>query len=322
MTTTATTTRPVAVYTDVVDTDPEPGIALLERSGIDVRVLNTADPVAIAQHAGDADALLIGYSPVQAGLLNQLPQLQVIATQSVGVDMIDMPACRQRGIAVCQVPGAATEEVAMHAVAMTLAMVRGLPMLDRQVRVGVWDGTSERLHRPSRLTVGVLGLGRIGRAYAQYMQPIAGRVVGYDPVAAARAAAPAGVDQLDLDDVLRASDVVSLHLPLTEDSSRLLSRDKLALLPDGAFVVNVARGQLIDAEALLELVDTGRLGGAALDVLPVEPPPAGDRLINHPRVLTTPHAAYLSASSAADYVVGQAQNVIDFFAGKPANVVG
>lgn len=311
-------TRPLAVYTDTVDTDPRPGIELLENAGFDVRVAGSADPAVIAHLAADADALLIGYSKVDRELFESLGNLKIVATQSVGVDMVDTAVAAERGIWVTNVPAAATEEVASHAFAMTLALLRGLPFLDRDVRAGIWDGTRQDLRRPSETTVGVLGLGRIGRHFAGLVKPVVGRVVGYDPFQSA----PEGIDQLELDEVLRTADVVSLHVPLATDTVQLLDRDRLKVLRQGAFIVNVSRGGLIDHESLLELLDSGHIGGAALDVFPQEPPLPGDRLIDHPRILLSPHAAYLSAASARDYVLQQAQNVVQWqLGGRPMSAV-
>ncbi|MET3952889.1 C-terminal binding protein [Arthrobacter sp. UYEF36] len=303
-------TRPVAVYTDLVETDPQPGIDELEAAGFEVRVADSVDPEVITALASDADALLIGYSPIDRTLISRLGNLKIIATQSVGFDMVDAQAAAEQGIWLANVPGAATEEVATHAFAMAMAMLRGLPFLDRAVRSGVWDGTRERLRRPSEVTVGVLGLGRIGSRFAALARPVVGRVVGYDPFQAG----PDDIERLDLNEILEVSEVVSLHLPLTQGTQRILDGPRLALLPDGAFIINVSRGGLIDHDALLEMLDTGRLGGAGLDVLPHEPPRPQDRILGHPRVLLSPHAAYLSAATQRDYVLHQARNVIRWHA--------
>jgi D-3-phosphoglycerate dehydrogenase len=309
---------PVAVYTDVVDTDPGPGAALLERAGFTVRFARSPAPDDIAAAAADADALLLGYARVDRPLLDALPGVGLVATQSAGYDMVDLDACRERGVWVANVPGAATEEVASHALAMTLALLRGLPRLDRDVRAGVWDGTRHDLRRLSDVTVGVVGLGRIGRRYAGFVRPLAGRVVGHDPAAAP----PDGVEPLDLDALLACSDVVSLHLPLTEGTRGLLDARRLGLMLEGASLVNVSRAGLVDHGALLRCLDGGRLSGAALDVLPREPPEPDDPLVRHPRVLVTPHAAYLSAASTRDYVLEQARNVVEWHArGRPVSAV-
>ncbi|WP_340538135.1 C-terminal binding protein [Nocardioides sp. GXZ039] len=307
---------PVAVYADVVDLDPAPGVRLLEESGFEVRVLDSADPDAIVSGAHDAAALLIGYAPVTASMLDRLGSLQIVATQSVGIDSVDLDACRRLGIAVSNVPGAATEEVASHALAMSLALVRGLPFLDRAVADGVWDGTREQLLRLSEITVGVIGLGRIGARYARMIGPLVGRVVGYEPYGTA----PDGVEQVELDELLDVSDLVSLHLPSTPDTQGLLDAGRLSRLRRGAMLVNASRGDLIDTAALLRALDDGVLSGAALDVLPHEPPARDDPLVRHPRTLVTPHAAYLSPASARDYVLHQAQSVLAHFAGTGTNL--
>jgi D-3-phosphoglycerate dehydrogenase len=312
---------PLAVYSDVVEVDPAPGVALLEAAGLEVRVIGSADPAVIAREAAGAEALLIGYTRVDAALIAALPRLRLVATQSVGFDMVDVEAARERGIWVSNVPGAATEEVAVHAYAMGLSLLRGLPFHDRAVRAGSWQGDAEPLRRPSDVTLGILGLGRIGRRVGALGRGVYGRVIGYDPLLDA-AAWPAEVEREELGAVLEQSDVVSLHLPLSDATERLLDAAALERMRRGAFVVNVSRGALIDARALLDALDSGRLGGAALDVLETEPPDPADPLPRHPRVLVTPHAAYYSDRAAAAYVVDQARNVIAWHeSGRPRDPV-
>ncbi|WP_235018315.1 C-terminal binding protein [Thermomonospora echinospora] len=291
---------------------------LLEQAGFTVRFARTSAPADIVTAAEDADALLLGYAKVDRSLLDALPAVRIVATQSVGYDMVDLDACRERGIWVTNVPGAATEEVASHALAMTLALLRGLPQLDRDVRAGVWDGTRHELRRLSEVTVGVVGLGRIGRRYADYVRPLVGRVVGHDPVVTT----VHGVESLELDELLACSDVVSLHLPLTDATRGLLDSRRLGLMRKGASIVNVSRAGLVDHRGLLQCLEEGRVSGAALDVLPQEPPEPNDPLVEHPRVLVTPHAAYLSAASSLDYVLEQARNVAEWrVQGRPISVV-
>lgn len=303
------TALPLAVYADVVDTDPEPGIRALIDAGWQVEVIGSADPEVVAVRGAEAEALLIGYLPVTAELLDRMPRLRVVATQSVGVDMVDLDACAERGIAVSNVPASATEEVATHALAMALALVRELPAFDRATKSGEWDAAAvPGLARPSSLRVGVLGLGRIGRRFAGLAGGVFGSVCGYDPMGIE----VDGADSLSLEEVLRTSDVVSLHLPLTPETHHLLDAERLAMLPAGARLINVSRGALVDADALVAALEARRIGAAALDVFAVEPPEVTDPLLNHPRVLATPHAAFLSPESARDYVLHQAENVIAF----------
>jgi D-3-phosphoglycerate dehydrogenase len=302
-------TAPLAVYADVVETDPAPGVRLLERSGFAVRVLGTDDPARIRREAADAVALLIGYARVDADLLAGLPRLGIVATQSAGFDMVDVDAARARGVWVSNVPGAATEEVAVHALAMGLSLLRGLPFLDRAVRAGRWNAAEVPLWRPSAATLGIVGLGRIGRRVGALARGIYGRVVGHDPLVDATAW-PAGVERLALDDVLATAHVLSLHVPHTAATHHLIDAPALARMRPGALLVNVSRGALVDAGALRAALDSGQLGGAALDVLEREPPGPADPLPRHPRVLVTPHAAYYSDQAASAYVLEQARNVV------------
>lgn len=312
-------TRPIAVYSDIVGTDPAPGISALQSAGWEVRVAGSEHPAAVAAVGAEAQALLIGYSPVGVEMLKALPELRIVATQSVGTDMVDVAACAARGIAVSNVPASATEEVATHALAMALSLVRGLPHFDRSTKRGDWSVNSTvSPSRPSALTVGVLGLGRIGRRFTELAAPIFGDVVGYDP---ADFATP-GIQRCELEQVLRRADVLSLHLPLLPETTQLLDARRLALLPDGARLVNVARGALLDPGALLAELDSGRLAGAALDVFESEPPASDDPLLLHPRVLASPHVAFLSPESEIDYVLHQAENVIAMgHSGRPLSPV-
>jgi D-3-phosphoglycerate dehydrogenase len=313
---------PLAVYTDVVGADVAPGVALLEEAGFAVRVLAAHDPAQIAREAAEAVALLIGgYTVVGAELLAALPRLRIVATMSVGFDMVDLAAARARAIWVANVPGAATEEVAVHAFAMGLSLLRGLPFLDRSVRAGHWDDAFEPLRRPSTTTLGVFGLGRIGRRVGLLGQGVYGRVVGHDPLVAPDGWPP-GVEPVERDALLAAADVVTLHLPLTPETHHVVDAAALARMRPGAFLVNVSRGALVEPQALLAALDGGRLGGAALDVLEVEPAVDDDPLVGHPRTLVTPHAAWCSDDAARAYVVDQARNVVAWHReGRPHDVV-
>ncbi|MFB6628322.1 C-terminal binding protein [Streptomyces sp. NPDC056362] len=309
--------QPVAVFTDTDDLDPRPGARLLADAGFEVRVAGSRDPDVLASAAADAVALIVGYARVDAALLDRLPRLRIIATMSAGHDMVDTEAARRRGLWVTHLPDAATEDVAVHALAAALSLVRHLPRADAVVRGGGWSAefvTQEdglpMPRRASELTLGLVGLGRIARTFAGLAAPVFGRVAAHDPHADP-AHWPAGVERYEtLDALAAASDVLSLHLPLTPATHGLVDARLLHRMPPGGFLVNVARGELVDPEALLEAVDTGRLAGAALDVLPVEPPPPGDPLRLHPRIRLSPHSAYLSDASRRAYVCEPAANVI------------
>lgn len=299
-----------AVYVDSADTDLHGGPALLEAAGFTVTtsVVRTSEDVVAA--AEGATALLVGDAPVTEDVFVATPELRIVATVTVGFDHIDLAAARRQGVWVTNVPGAATEEVAVHALAMALSLLRHLPGFDRHVRAGGWDVTATgRLRRPSSQTLGLIGLGRIGSKLAELARPVFGSIVGHDPKVPPHLW-PAGVARAGLDAVFEVADVVSLHLPLTNETSGLVDRRRLALMKRGSLLVNVSRGGLVDPVALVEALDAGRLAGAGLDVLPVEPPRAGDPLLGHPQILLSPHAAFLSVVSDREYCLRQAENVV------------
>ncbi|MGH3502620.1 MAG: C-terminal binding protein [Nocardioidaceae bacterium] len=305
--------RPIAAYTDADELDLSAGRRLLEEAGFEVRFIGSRDPEHIATVAADAVALLVGYARIDASLLHRLPTVRVIATLSAGYDMVDVQAAAQRGVWVANIPDGAVEEVAVHALAMGLSLLRRLPMLDRHVRAGGWSTTvDERLIRPSTATFGLLGCGRIGQRTAALASPLFGEIVGYDPYVDEKRW-PAMVRKVDLPDLLRSADVLSLHLPLTAETENMVNAEALAMIRPGALLVNVARGRLLDSSAVRAALDSGRLAGAALDVLDHEPPAADDPLRSHPRTLVTPHSAYLSEESQRDYVTRQAANVVSWW---------
>lgn len=314
--------RLLAAFTDPEELDVSPGVALLEEAGLRVSVLDTRDPGRIVAEAGDAAALLIGYTRVDGALMDALPQLRLVAAMAVGVDSVDLAAASSRGIQVCNVPDAATEEVAVHALALALCLVRRLPMLDRLVRAGGWStDATEQMRRPSSMTLGILGLGRIGRYLARIAQPVFGTVVGHDP-ALSEDSWPSGVKRRSFAEVLACSDVLSLHLPASPGSRPLIGEEAIGQLKAGALLVNVSRGSLVDESALLSALEDGRLAGAGLDVLATEPPAAKDPLRAHPRAVVTPHLAYLSDESSLAYALRAAENVVAWATtGRPRNPV-
>lgn len=320
--------RPVAVYTDVDDTDPAPGVALLEANGFEVRVLGTRDPRAIVEGAQDADALLPGYAPITREVIASLPRLKVVALMSMGFDEVDVQAATEHGVWVTNVPGAATEEVATHALALLLASARQLPFYTASATPERWNERAATAPpRLSEQTLGLVGLGRIGREFARLAGPLFGRVLGYDPMLPetpelAADLAALGVDRAALEEVRAASQVLSLHLPLTEETAGMVDAAFLAAMPQGSLLVNVSRGGLVDAAALAAALDDGHLAGAALDVLEDEPPAPAHPLVGRSDVVLTPHIAYFSRRTEVEYVRIQAQNVVTMFAtGAPASPV-
>lgn len=275
----------------------------------------------IAASAGAA-ALLVQYAPVTADVLAGRPEVRLVSRYGVGVDGVDLEAARARGVWVCNVPDYGTQEVAMHAVAMLLALLRNLAGHDREVRAGHWDyHRGGALRRADGLTLGVVGLGRIGRLIRERAGPWFGACVGCDPYLP-DGGWPAGVERLDLPELFARSSAVTLHLPLTPETSALVGRELLGQLPKGAVLVNTARGGLVDPDAVLAALDEGRLAGVALDVLPEEPPPPDHPLLGHPGALVTPHVAWYSVEAEAELRRKAAQNIVDWArTGRPTYAV-
>ena len=235
---------------------------------------------------------------------------------------MDTEAAREHRVWVCNVPDYGTTEVALHAVGMLLAVLRNLAGHDREVRAGRWDyHLGGELRRPDSLTLGVVGLGRIGRMTAQRAAPWFGAVVGYDPHLP-DSVWPEGFERVDLPDLFARSSAVTLHLPLTDATRGLVGFDLLERMPTGSYVVNTSRGGLVDLDALYEALQSGRLAGAALDVLPQEPPPMDHPLLRHPRALITPHVAWYSEEAEVELRRKAAQNIVDWArTGRPTYAV-
>jgi phosphoglycerate dehydrogenase-like enzyme len=241
--------------------------------------------------------------PVGEAELAALPRLRVVVTPSVGYDHLDLDAARRHGgVWVCHVPDYCVDEMADTAIALVLALLRGVVALDRRVRDGFWDAAGAgRLRRVRGTRLGIVGFGRIGSAVAARGRALGFEVWASDPAVDPAAMRAAGVrPAASLDELLGACEVVSLHAPLLPATRGLIGARELASMPPGALLVNTARAALCDTGALLAALEDGRLGGAALDVLDVEPPTASHPAPRHPRLIVTPHAAYASAEADAE----------------------
>ena len=283
----------VVVITDCDHDSVDPERAVLDGRDLELRVLQCRTSEEVAAQAGDADVLINQYVPITAEVLDALPRCRLVVRYGVGVDNVDVEAAAERGVWVANVPDYGREEVADHTLALALAGLRGVVVLDRSVRDGAWDLEAARpLRRLSGLTWGVVGCGAIGGAVAGRAAGLGMRVLGYD-LPRVRSQPP--IERVELAELLEAADLVSLHAALTAESHHLIGADALGRMRPTAYLVNTARGGLVDAAALLAALDAGQLAGAALDVLEGEPPDElGWRLVRHRRVVATPHAAWYS----------------------------
>jgi D-3-phosphoglycerate dehydrogenase len=268
-------------------------------------------------------ALIVQNAPVTERVLAALSDLRIVSVPGIGVDAIDIAAAKRHGVWVAHVPDGNITEVACHAVAMMLSLIRHLQPYDTAVRAGDWsyDGTGP-LTRPGKLTLGVVGLGKIGRLAAAYAAPIFGSIVGYDPHLPDEAWPEGLARERELAALCATSDVITFHMPLTAETRGLVNRDLLAGMKPGSYLVNVSRGAIVEIPDLLAALDSGQLAGAALDVFPQEPPAADDPVLLHPKVILSPHAAFYSLDSDEELRRRSVTNVISFLkTGRPENVV-
>lgn len=277
----------------VADRVAEAGLARLrEAPDIEVAVLAGRPAAELERALADAHALIVrSETRVTAALLDHAPHLLIVARAGVGVDNIDVPAATRRGIAVINAPGANTVSAAEHTFALLLALARRVPWAAESMRRGEWDRKRFEGSELRGKTIGVVGLGRIGGHVAQLARAFGMQVLGHDPYLAPERAAELQARLVGLDDLLRESDVVTLHLALTPQTQRLMNSDRLQAMKPSAVLVNAARGELVDEGALVAAIEGGRLAGAALDVFATEPLPADSALRRLDRVILTPHLA-------------------------------
>jgi len=268
--------------------------------------------------AGECDALLLQYAPVTDRVLAALPRIGLVSRYGAGFDTIDTEACRRHGVWVANSPDYGVGEVATHALAMTLALIRHLMIYDRDVKAGRWHYLSAgNIRRASLMTVGILGLGRIGKRYASLARDCFARVIACDPYLS-DADFPPYVQRVGLTELFEHADAISLHVPLNNETREIVNEPLLARLRPGSVLINTARGGVVDVDALRAALDDGRLDGAGLDVLPNEPIAPQHPLAQHPRVLLTPHAAFYSCESEVELRRKAALNIVQWAAtGRP-----
>jgi D-3-phosphoglycerate dehydrogenase len=248
-----------------------------------------------------ADVVLVNFAPITEAVLTAMAPGGTVIRYGIGYDNVDTGAAGRLGIAVANVPDYGSDTVADHTVASLLTLLRKLPSYDRGIRADGWvlPGSLGSLPGFASTTVGLVGTGRIGLAVAARLRPFGFRVLASDPFADTAAVAAAGIELVDLPELLAASHAVSLHAPLTPDTAQLMDAGAFAQMRPGAVLVNTSRGGLVDSAALADALESGRLGAAALDVFDPEPLDPSSRLRALPQVLLTPHAAFFSDDSVA-----------------------
>lgn len=249
-----------------------------------------------------AHVVLNNFAPMTKKVMAHLAENAVIIRYGVGVDNVDLKAATELGVRVCNVPDYGIEEVADHAAAMSLALSRHLPAYDTAIRKGIWSipQTVSFVRSLQVTTVGIIGVGRIARSYAKKMQAFGCQIIGYDPYIAIEEAKKAQIILMELEEVIKNAHIISLHVPLNAETHNLINTERIALMQDGAILVNVSRGGLIDEVALAEGLESNKLGGAGLDVFVTEPLTEDTPLKQAPNLLLSPHAAFYSDNSVTN----------------------
>lgn len=314
-------TRSVLV-TDYAWPNLETEQQILAAIGVELVVASTGDEEELTELAADVDAILTNWKPVTGRTLRNASRCVTVARYGVGVDNIDVAAASELGIVVSNVPDYCIDEVSDHALALVLALNRRIVEFAGQTRSGDWDNQGfGPLRRLRGQTLGLVGFGRIARRVAAKAQPFGLSVLAYSP--RRDAGTIEGVRMAEsLHEVLTSSDIVSLHAPLVDATHHMIGRDELASMRPGAFLVNTARGALVDHDALREALVRGKLGGAGLDVMDDEPPPSDHPLRTTRGGVMTPHTAFYSVESIHELLVKAVDNVASVLSGRvPAALV-
>lgn len=297
-------------------------LELFREAGMDVATAQCRSEDDVIAAAKGCDGLLAQYAPMNAKVFEARPEVRIVSRLGAGYDTVNVADARRFGVWVANSPDYGVGEVATHALGMALALVRHLAWFDRDIRGGKWHYASTGgLARASDMTLGILGLGRIGKRMSYVARNVFGPVIACDPYLI-DGDFPAYVERVSKEELFRKADVVSLHVPLNDETRGLVDARLLSLMKKGSYLVNTSRGAVVLVDDVLAAVDSGRLDGAALDVLPKEPPEADHPILRHPRVLLTPHAAFYSVEGERELRRKAAQNLIDWATtGRPRYVV-
>ena len=277
------------------------GIELLKaQPGWDIVISN---PKEYAQHLGEADALFVRSAvKVNADILAKAPKLRVIGRAGVGVDNVDLPAATAAGVLVMNTPGGNAVAVAEHTLGLMLCMARSIPQASASTKSGKWEKKKFMGAELRGKTLGILGLGYIGQEVAKRARSFEMKIIASDPYANPKVAADLGVSLVTLDELYAQSDYITLHVAITKETDGMLNDAAFAKMKTGVRIVNCARGELVDGEALTRAIQSGKVAGAAIDVFETEPPPAGDPLLALDTVLATPHIG--GSTGEAQEIVG------------------
>jgi D-3-phosphoglycerate dehydrogenase len=311
------------LVTDIAWKDLKLEEEILGKAGAQVTLAKSGAEAELLDLAPAMDGILTCWKMVGSAVLRSATKCLSVGRLGIGLDNIDVRAATELGMIVTNVPAYCVDEVSDHAMALILSCARKTAFYDRNIKSGSYDlQAGPALYRIKGKTLGIVGFGKIGRALCAKAKPFGLNIVVHDPHVDAASTAQAGVKNLSLADLVKVSDFVSIHVPLSAETSRLFNYETFREMKPTAVVVNTSRGDVIDGDGLLAALNEGLIAGAGLDVLSKEPPSAGDKLVAHPRTVITPHAAFNSEESLLELRITAAQQMADVLGGKlPQNIV-
>ena len=310
---------PVIAVTDSVFPSLDPAKAALARLNPTYRMAKSVNADDIVAVARDADAVLVTYAKLTREVLTQFTRCKAIGRFGLGVDNIDLVAAKEKGMAVNYVPDYCIREVSDHAMALLLALIRKIPLSNKLVQSGRWEMPAVvPIRRIEGTVLGLVGFGHIPRLVAPKAQAFGIRVIASDPYAKPEVFKTAGVESVDFDTLLQSSDYVSVHAPLLPATRGMMNAAAFAEMKKGAYIVNTARGPLIDEPALIAALDSGQIGGAGLDVVASEPLAKDSPLLGRDNVIISPHTAFYSIEALNELQTKCATDVARVLSGEKA----
>lgn len=308
---------PLIAFTENIFHSLDPAMAALARLDPEVKMAKTTSVDDILDVARDADAVMVTYAKLPGELLRQLNRCKAIGRFGAGVDNIDIKTAAELGITVTYVPDYCVHEVSDHAMALLLALVRKIPLSNALVQGGRWEMPAVvPIHRLSGSTLGLVGYGKVPRAVVPKAKAFGLRVVATDPYVPAETMASEGVESVTLDQLLEMADYISIHSPLTDETQGLLNADAFSKMKPQALIVNTARGPIVDEAALLDALDTGKIAGAALDVVASEPLTKDSPLLGRDNLILSPHTAFYSVEALEELQTKAATDVARVLSGE------
>jgi D-3-phosphoglycerate dehydrogenase len=308
----------LVAVSDSVFPNLDPAREVLSKIGAELALSSEPTPESVVRVAANADGLLVTYAKITADVIGQLTRCRIISRFGIGVDNVDVEAATSAGIVVTKVPDYCIDEVSDHTLALLLALVRKVPSSNARVHAGSWEmKTVVPIHRLRGTVLGLVGFGRIPRLIAPKAQSFGIQIVAHDPFVPQEIFTRASVERVDFDQLLKMSDYVSIHSPLLPETLNLFNDEVFRKMKRGAYLVNTARGPIVNDAALARALDAGDVAGAALDVLPEEPP-SGSPLFGRDNVIITPHTSFYSEESLVDLQTRAAEEVARVLTGQAA----